>query len=58
MSKEPIKYTLSSAIFFLEENNYQTIFCTSEAPGWQKVNYPYLQNGEPVCGEGTKKYEK
>lgn len=57
MTKEPVKYTLSSLVFFSEENKYQTIFCASKALGWQKLNKPYLQDGEPVCGEGTEKYE-
>jgi hypothetical protein len=59
MVQKPVKYTLSSAIFFVEQNKnlYETIICESNTSGWQQLNKPYLKDGEPVCGEGTTKYE-
>lgn len=54
-------YTVVGAVFAkkTERNDYsfKDIICISETPGWQQLNKPYLQNGEPVCGEGTTKYE-
>ena len=49
-------YTFSSAIFALSKSDFKEIVCKSTLPGWQRVNKPFLQDGEPVCGEGTTKY--
>ena len=39
-----------------EDLKSKNILCISETPGWQQLNKPYLQDGEAVCGEGTRKY--
>ena len=58
-SKQPLTYTVASAIFIMDNNEsketkWKTIICISDTPGWQELNEPFLQDGEPVCGQGTK----
>ena len=52
-NKQP-KYTSTGAVFFASpDSEDKDIICKSKIPGWQKLNKPYLQDNEPVCGEGT-----
>ena len=55
-NKQP-RYTSTGAVFFAsQEGDNKDIICKSKIPGWQKLNKPYLQDNEPVCGEGTTKF--
>ncbi|VEP16009.1 hypothetical protein H1P_3970004 [Hyella patelloides LEGE 07179] len=50
-------YTVAGAVFYLSSDGYKEIICIGNTSGWQQLNKPYLQDNEPVCGEGTTKYK-
>ena len=46
-------YTFISGLFVAPDNQSKTILCIGNTAGWQKLNRPYLEGNETVCGEGT-----
>lgn len=49
---------LIGAVFFWDRGikEDKNIICQSQISGWYKLNKPFLQDGKPVCGEGTTKF--
>ena len=49
-------YTFIGAMFAMPDTPEKEaeIICVGDTPGWQKLNRPYLKDGKPVCGSGTR----
>ena len=49
-------HTYISAIFAMPntKEKVKKIVCVANTPGWQKLNRPYLKDGEPICASATR----